>query len=92
MDDSFLVMDIYDAVLDLCRQYSIVKLTELKVSVYKDSQITKESILEQFFSRNSNIVGDWTQIVVEKKEKEKFKVKIEHLYGDQNPEIWKTET
>ncbi|HOJ49061.1 MAG TPA: hypothetical protein PLD48_09415 [Bacillota bacterium] len=91
MHDSFLVMDIYDAVLDLCRQYSIVKLTELVVSVHQDSQITKESILEQFVSRNSNIVGDWTQIAVEKKETEKFKVKIEHIFGDQDPDIWKTD-
>jgi len=91
MHDSFLVMDIYGAVLDLCRQYSIVKLTELVVSVHQDSQITKESILEQFVSRNSNIVGDWTQIAVEKKETEKFKVKIEHIFGDQDPDIWKTD-
>jgi len=91
MHDSFLVMDIYDAVLDLCRQYSIVKLTELVVSVHQDSQITKESILEQFVFRNSNIVGDWTQIAVEKKETEKFKVKIEHIFGDQDPDIWKTD-
>jgi len=91
MHDSFLVMDIYDAVLDLCRQYSIVKLTELVVSVHQDNQITKESILEQFVFRNSNIVGDWTQIAVEKKETEKFKVKIEHIFGDQDPDIWKTD-
>lgn len=80
-------MDIYEAVLDLCRQYSITKLTELIISVHKDSQITKESLLEQFASKNSNIVGDWTQIVVERNQPEKFKAKIEHIYGERNPEI-----
>lgn len=87
MQDSFLNIDIYEAVLDLCRQYSITKLTELIISVHKDSQITKESLLEQFTSRNSSIVGDWTQIVVEKNQTEKFKAKIEHIYGEQNLEI-----
>ncbi len=87
MQDSFLNVDIYEAVLDLCRQYSITKLTELKISVHKDSQITRESLLEQFASRNSSIVGDWTQIVVEKNATERFKAKIEHIYGDRNPEF-----
>jgi phosphotransferase system IIB component len=87
MQDLFLNIDIYDAVLYLCRLYSITKLTELKLSVHKDSQITKESVLELFASKNSSIVGDWTQIVVEKNETEKLKVKIDHIYGERNPEF-----
>ena len=84
MEDSYLNIDIYEAILDLCRLYSITKLTELIVSVHKDSQITKESILEQFASKDSNIVGDWTQIVVEKSQTEKLKVKIEHIFGERD--------
>ena len=87
MQDSFLNINIYDAILDLCRQYSIVKLTELKISVHTKSHITKESLLEQFISRNSNIVGDWTQIVVEKKETPKLTAVIEHIYGERDPDI-----
>lgn len=86
MHDTFLNERIYEEVLKLCRENKIVKLTKVILSVNSDSHISENSLREQFSERNNHLLGDWTEIYIEKKDVGKLNAVIQRIEGDSSDE------
>lgn len=82
MHDTFLNQNLYESIVNLCKEHSIAKILNLAITVHTNSHISKESILEHFSDRNSRLIGDWTNIVVQKKEIEPLTATIEQIDGE----------
>jgi hypothetical protein len=82
MHDTFLNQNLYDNIVNLCKEHSITKILNLIITVHTNSHICNESIREQFTDRNSRLIGDWTNIVVQKKDIEPLTATIEQIDGE----------
>lgn len=82
MHDTFLDQNLYESIVSLCKEHSIAKILNLIITVHTNSHISKESIREHFTDRNSRLIGDWTNIVVQKKEIEPLTATIEQIDGE----------
>jgi len=82
MHDTFLNQNIYESIINLCKEHSIAKILNLKITVHTNSHICKESILEHFTDSNSRLLGDWTNVVVEKKDIEPLTATIDQIDGE----------
>lgn len=82
MHDTFLNQNLYESIVNLCKEHSIGKILNLIITVHTNSHISKESIQEHFTDRNSRLVGKWTNIVVQKKEIEPLTATIEQIDGE----------
>lgn len=84
MHDTFLNQKLYESIVKLCGEHRIIKVWKLTITVHINSHICKESIREYFEERNSNYIGEWTDIVVQKKEIEPLTAVIEQLDGERS--------
>lgn len=82
MHDTFLNERIYEALLKLCRDNKIVRLSKVNVAVNIDSHISENSLREHFSERNSHLIGDWTEIVIEKQDVGKLNAVINSIEGE----------
>ncbi|MEA5084740.1 MAG: hypothetical protein VB018_11425 [Lachnospiraceae bacterium] len=82
MHDTFLNQNLYDSIVNLCKEHSIAKISNLIITVHTNSHISKESLREHFSDRNSALIGDWTNILVQKKEIEPLTATIEQIDGE----------
>jgi Zn finger protein HypA/HybF involved in hydrogenase expression len=82
MHDTFLNERIYEALLKLCQENKILKLNKVNIAVNIDSHISANSLREQFSERNDNLLGDWTEIIVEKQNVGKLNAVIESIEGE----------
>lgn len=82
MHDTFLNERIYDALLKLCRENKMIKLNKVNIAVNIDSHISENSLREQFSERNNNILGDWTEITIEKQDVGKLNAIINSIEGE----------
>ena len=86
MHDTFLNLNLYDCIVGLCNENSIVKILSLTITVHTHSHISEQSIREFFFDRNSTLIGDWTTVTVQKKEIEPLTATIDHIDGEKSNE------
>ncbi|KXL52437.1 hypothetical protein CLNEO_21330 [Anaerotignum neopropionicum] len=84
MHDTFLNQNLYEAIVGLCEENAMGKITKLVITVHTHSHISESSIREYFADRNSKLIGAWTDIVVEKKEIEPLTATIEQIDGEKN--------
>lgn len=82
MHDTFLNERIYEALLKLCRENKIIKLNKVNITVNLDSHICENSLREHFGERNNNLIGDWTEIIVEKQDVGKLNAAIKSIEGE----------
>lgn len=82
MHDTFLNERIYEALLKLCRDNKIERLSKINIAVNTDSHISENSIREHFSERNNNLMGDWTEIIVEKRDVGKLNAVINSVEGE----------
>jgi len=82
MHDTFLNERIYETVLKLCQQNKIFRLNKLNLVVNTDSHISENSLREHFSERNNNLLGDWTEIIVEKQDVGKLNAVIKTIEGE----------
>lgn len=86
MHDTFLKERIYEALLKLCSENRILKLNKVNISVNIDSHISANSLNEYFSERNSNLLGEWTEIIVEKQDVGRLNAVIESIEGEPTDE------
>ena len=86
MHDTFLNERIYEALLKLCRENKILKLSKVNIAVNIDSHISENSLREHFSERNSNLLGEWTEITVEKQDVGKLNAVIKTIEGESSDE------
>ena len=82
MHDTFLNERIYEALLKLCRENKILKINKVNIAVNIDSHISENSLREHFSERNNNLLGEWTEITVEKQDVGKLNAVIKTIEGE----------
>ncbi|WP_312445692.1 hypothetical protein [Lacrimispora sp.] len=82
MHDTFLNQNLYESMIDLCRENSIAKILNLTITVHTNSHISENSIREQFFESKNELIGDWTNILVRKREIEPLTAIIDSIDGE----------
>ncbi|HCD45615.1 MAG TPA: hypothetical protein DEQ64_18170 [Lachnoclostridium sp.] len=82
MHDTFLNQNLYESMIDLCRENSIAKILNLTITVHTNSHISENSIREQFSERKNELIGDWTNILVRKREIEPLTAIIDSIDGE----------
>lgn len=82
MHDTFLNERIYEALLKLCQENKILKLNKVNIAVNIDSHISENSLREHFSERNNNLLGEWTEIIVEKQDVGKLNAVIKTIEGE----------
>lgn len=82
MHDTFLNENLYKSVVSLCKENSIEKIINLTITVHTKSHICEESLREHFSDRQSPLMGDWTNIVVQREEIEPLTATIEQIDGE----------
>lgn len=82
MHDTFLNERIYETLLKLCQENKVLKLSKVNIAVNIDSHISANSLREHFSERNSNLLGDWTEIIVEKQDVGKLNAVIKSVEGE----------
>ncbi len=82
MHDTHLIEKIYQSIITLCMQNSIIKINEINIEVDEDSHIDGPHLLSHLKDRDSERFGDWTVINVESKPYEKLTAVIKSIDGD----------
>lgn len=82
MHDAFLNERIYEALLNLCQENKILKLNKVIIAVHIDSHISENSLHEHFSERNNNLLGEWTEIIIEKQDVGKLNAIIKTIEGE----------
>ena len=86
MHDTFLNERIYEGLLTLCQENKILKLNKVNIAVNIDSHISENSLREHFSERNNNLLGNWTEIIVEKQHVGKLNAVIKSIEGESSDE------
>jgi len=86
MHDTFLNERIYETLLKLCQENRILKLNKANIAVNIDSHISENSLREYFSERNNNLLGEWTEITVEKQDVGKLNAIIKTIEGESSNE------
>lgn len=82
MHDTFLNQNLYESIIDLCRENAIARILNLTITVHTNSHISENSIREYFSERKNVLIGDWTNILVHKQEMEPLTAIIDRIEGE----------
>lgn len=82
MHDTFLNQNLYESIIDLCKENAIAKILDLTITVHTNSHISEDSIREYFSERKNALIGDWTNIMVRKQEMEPLTAIIDRIDGE----------
>lgn len=82
MHDTFLNQNLYESIIDLCKENAIAKILDLTITVHTNSHISEDSIREYFSERKNALIGDWTNIMVRKQEIEPLTAIIDRIDGE----------
>lgn len=84
MHDSLLFEKTYQTVRELCESHSIMKVNEIKMTVSMDSHVDGPHMLRHFIERDNILFGDWTNVVVEKREIERLTAIVKSIDGEKD--------
>jgi len=82
MHDTFLNERIYETLLKLCQENKLIILNKVNLAVNTDSHISENSLREHFSERNNNLLGEWTEIIIEKQDVGKLNAVIKSIEGE----------
>lgn len=82
MHDTFLNKRIVESLLKLCEENNLSRLNKVVVVVNIDSHISENSLREHLSESCSRLVGEWTEITVEKQEAGKLIAVIKSIEGE----------
>lgn len=82
MHDTFLLKRISDALGALCSTNRFSKITKLKVITGRDSHIEHDNLFEQLSKDHNEVVGDWTEIIIDRQDIEDNTAVIESVEGE----------
>lgn len=84
MHDSLLLEKTYQTVCELCERNSIRKVNEVKMIVSIDSHMDGAHMLGHLMERNNTMFGDWTNVIIKKRDIEKMTTVIESITGEED--------
>lgn len=73
---------LYEVIAQLCANNSLVRVNNLILTVHNSSRISEHAIREYFQENNSTLVGEWTNITVEKRKIDNLKAIIQRVDGE----------
>lgn len=82
MHDTFLLKRISDNLIILCNTNKITKVRKLHIITSPNSHINEESLYEHLKEQNAELIGEWTNIIVERQDIENLTAVIESVEGD----------
>ncbi|PJJ27964.1 hypothetical protein [Lacrimispora celerecrescens] len=82
MHDTFLNQNIFEAIVEICGENFIEKIFYLTITVHTNSHISEDSLRDYFSERNNTLIGDWTNILVLKREIEPLTAVIDEIEGE----------
>lgn len=68
MHDTMLLENIRKNLEQICKENCIGKVNKLKISVNTDSHVNRENLKEHLINSNKKLVGEWTEISIDKKQ------------------------
>lgn len=86
MHDTFLNERIYEALLELCKENKLSRISKAIITVNVDSHITESSLREYFSERSCGLLGDSTEIIVERQDVGKLNAVIRSIEGELSDE------
>ncbi len=81
MHDTHLIEKIYEAISELCRINSIIKVIALDIEVDEGSHIDAALLREHLTDRDGSLFGDWTDVHVIYRHFEKLTAVITNIDG-----------
>lgn len=82
MHDTHLLSNISKAIVPLCQENKIKKLTRLVVTVANNSHVNEESLLEHLTLNNSQLLGEKAEIIVLRSSSIENRAIIESISGE----------
>lgn len=68
MHDTMLLENIRQNLEKICRNNGIKKVKKLQISVSLDSHVNSENLYKHLNNTNKTLVGEWSEILIDKKE------------------------
>lgn len=84
MHDSLLFEKTYQTVRELCENNAIKKVNEIKMTVSMDSHVDGSHMLSHFMEHDSSLFGDWTEVIIEKRDIERLTAVVESINGEKD--------
>jgi len=82
MHDTHLIEKIYQAIVAVCKEHSIVQVNELCIEVDEGSHIDGPHLLSHLIERDSCLFGSGTVVSVEQGPLPKLSARIKSIDGD----------
>lgn len=82
MHDTILLNKISDSLEALCRAHNIKRIKRLSIIVDKSSHVDSNNLYEHLRNFNSNLTGEWTEVVVEKEQLDSQVAILHSIEGD----------
>ena len=84
MHDSLLFEKTNQTVRGLCESHSIIKVNEIKLTVSMDSHVDGPHMRRHLMERDSPLFGEWTEVIVEKRDRERLTAVVESIDGEKD--------
>lgn len=84
MHDTFLLKRISESLCDLIRDNKVGRITRMRIITSQNSHIHKDNLYEQLLTDHHGAVGEWTEIIIERKDIENLTAIIESIEGESN--------
>lgn len=68
MNDKILLENVRKDLEMICKENCIGKVNKLQISVDADSHVDKENLKKHLTISNKTLVGDWTEIIIDRKQ------------------------
>ncbi len=82
MHDTFLFKRISDSLNTLCKENRIGRLNKVCITTSRNSHICHDNLLAQLKECNDGLVGDWTELCIERQDIDSHTATIDHVEGE----------
>jgi Zn finger protein HypA/HybF involved in hydrogenase expression len=82
MHDTFLLKRISESLSDLIEKNRIDRVIKLQITTSKNSHIHKDNLYEQLLLDHNGVVGQWTEIIIDRQDIESLTAVIESIEGE----------
>jgi len=82
MHDTFLLKRISESLSDLIIEYKLSRVIKLRITTSMNSHIHTDNLYEHLLSEHNGIIGEWTEIIIEKQDIDDLTAVIESIEGE----------
>lgn len=82
MHDTFLLKRISESLYGICNENCIARVNKLRIITSQNSHIQQDNLLEHLQEEHAGLVGEWTEIVIERQDMENLTAIIDIVDGE----------